>query len=526
MTKALIVDDSETDTEILKVMLGEDFEINTQENGLNTVAFAEANQPEFILLDMNMPDINGMTVLKNLKENRHTQHIPVIIITAKSDETDLIRQAYDLGAFDFVGKPFCHITLLSKINQAIRIKRTENSLKKSLNFNNRLLNSVRLIIIGVNNNDKICYWNEHAEVFFGIKKEDVLNKPILSAHLDWNWEKVSLEVVNCLSKKNYSNLFDVEYYSQSLGTRILSFGITPFSESDSDDKGYLILADDITEKRISESQTNQHEKLQSIGQLAAGIAHEINTPIQYVGDNTHFLEDAFKDVNQFVNCIKELVEKHGNSDTMDKFMALYEECDYDYLSEDIPKAIEQSLEGIGRVTSIVKAMKDFSHPGSDTKEPLDINRAIESTASVTRNVWKYVADLEMNLDPNVGEVYCFGGHFNEVVLNIMVNAAHAIESKHKEGEMGKITLSTKRFPKYVEIQIEDTGGGIPKHIQSKIFNPFFTTKEVGKGTGQGLSICHSIIVEQHEGELFFISKEGKGTTFYIRLPSQEVSEEE
>lgn len=263
------------------------------------------------------------------------------------------------------------------------------------------------------------------------------------------------------------------------------------------------------------------KRLQSIGQLAAGIAHEINTPIQYVGDNTHFLEDAFKDFQQLLQKIKTLVENIAEESdkpgTVKALNEIFEEFDYEYLSEDIPKSIEQSLEGIRRVTSIVKAMKDFSHPGSDSKEPLDINRAVESTVAVTRNIWKLVANLDLNLDPDVGEVHCFGNRLNEVILNIIVNAAHAIEAK-KDNTLGKIFVTTQRMDAYVEITISDTGMGIPEHAQAKVFDPFFTTKEVGRGTGQGLSICHNIIVNQHQGELFFETEENIGTRFYIRLP--------
>ena len=273
-----------------------------------------------------------------------------------------------------------------------------------------------------------------------------------------------------------------------------------------------------------EVQLRQALKLESIGQLAAGIAHEINTPTQYIGDNTRFVQDAFKDLLGLLEHYEKLLaaNKAGavSTELVAEVEAAIAKADLSYLTEEIPKAIAQSLQGVERVTKIVRAMKDFSHPGSDEKTPLDLNKAIDSTITVARNEWKYVAELVTDFDPGLPPVPCLPAEFNQVILNLIVNAAHAISDVVGDGSKGKgnIHVSTRRDGEWVEIRVRDTGTGIPEKARAKIFDPFFTTKAVGKGTGQGLAIAHAVVVEKHGGAISFETETGKGTTFIIRLP--------
>ncbi|RLB15494.1 MAG: histidine kinase, partial [Deltaproteobacteria bacterium] len=284
---------------------------------------------------------------------------------------------------------------------------------------------------------------------------------------------------------------------------------------------------DITERKLLERQLAQAQKLESIGQLAAGIAHEINTPTQYVGDNTRFLKEGFEDLDRLVNeyqeLVKELSEKGGFEESIERVTEIADEIDLEYLREEIPLAIKQSLAGVERVAKIVRAMKEFSHPGSDEKTPTDLNKAIENTVTVARNEWKYVADLEIDFDEKLPPVPCLPGEMNQVILNMIVNASHAIADVVGDGANGKgtITIRTRKEEEWAEIRIEDTGAGIPEEIRERIFDPFFTTKEVGKGTGQGLSIAHNVIVDKHGGMIDVESDAGKGTTFIIRLPLED-----
>lgn len=295
-----------------------------------------------------------------------------------------------------------------------------------------------------------------------------------------------------------------------------------------DEEGHIIRIDgfmeDVTELKWMESQLLQAQKLESIGRLAAGIAHEINTPTQYVGDNTRFLQDSFADILELLRKYAQLLSAAKQGDRNPKVLAdvetAAEEVDIEYLSEEIPQAIQQSLEGIERVATIVRAMKDFAHPDVDEKTPIDVNRAIENTIAVARNEWKFVADVETDLDPGLPLVPCLPGEINQVILNIIINAAHAISDVVGDGSSGKgtITVSTRHDGDWVEIRVGDTGTGIPEEARSRIFDPFFTTKGVGKGTGQGLAISYNGVVEKHGGTITFDTEIGSGTTFIVRLP--------
>jgi PAS domain S-box-containing protein len=289
------------------------------------------------------------------------------------------------------------------------------------------------------------------------------------------------------------------------------------------------MCQDITERKQLQVQLLQAQKLESVGQLAAGIAHEINTPIQYIGDNVRFMKDAFQDIKKLLaNYERLLSAAHDKSLSRETIQLVEVEAaeravksvDVGYLLEEIPKAVDQTLEGVSRVAAIVGAMKEFSHPDTKEKIPLDLNHAINSTITVARNEWKYVADMKTEFDPSLPLVSCLPGEFNQVILNLIVNAAHAIADVVKKGgqEKGTITVQTRNCSEWAEIRIQDTGTGIPKTVQSRIFDPFFTTKEIGKGTGQGLAIARSVIVGKHGGSIHFETEEGKGTTFIIRLP--------
>ena len=281
---------------------------------------------------------------------------------------------------------------------------------------------------------------------------------------------------------------------------------------------------EVEERDKMEIQLRHAQKLESIGQLAAGIAHEINTPTQYIGDNTRFVRDACGDLFK-------LVVEQGRlftaaragavpAELLDAVEAAAKLADVEYLTAEVPRALEQSLEGVGRVSKIVRAMKEFSHPGSTEKTPTALNKAIESTVTVCRAEWKYVAELVTEFDAALPPVPVLPGEFNQIILILVVNASHAIADVVGDGAKGKgtITVSTRRDGEWAEIRIRDTGTGIPEKARGKIFEPFFTTKGVGKGTGQGLAIAHSVVVGKHGGTIHFETETGKGTTFVIRLP--------
>ncbi len=274
------------------------------------------------------------------------------------------------------------------------------------------------------------------------------------------------------------------------------------------------------ERRALEFQLANSRKLESIGQLAAGIAHEINTPTQYVSDNARFLREAFSDVVTLLRHLQDSVAANAPLSTSE-IRPLLEKADVDYLVQEIPRALDQSLDGLGQISKIVRAMKEFSHPAKEEKSPTDLNKALQTTATVASNEWKYVADVEFDLDLKLPLVSCLPAEMNQVFLNLIVNAAHAISetADPAAGSKGKITISTRSLnDQCVEIRVKDTGCGIAPEHRNKVFDPFFTTKEVGKGTGQGLAISYNIIVKRHGGTIDFDSTPGQGTSFNLRLP--------
>jgi two-component system, NtrC family, sensor kinase len=279
------------------------------------------------------------------------------------------------------------------------------------------------------------------------------------------------------------------------------------------------------EKEKLQSQLLHTQKLESVGQLAAGIAHEINTPTQYLGTNIDFLDNSFKDIITLINAYNRLMAAEKNHTVTQELLQEIEDIkgttDWEYLAEELPQAIAQSNDGVQRISSIVQAMKEFCHPGSKEKIPLSINELINTTLIVSRNEWKYVADLEMNFADNLPQVSCLSNEMGQVFLNLLVNAAHAITTQlgnNPDGRKGRISISSRQVDNLVEIRVQDTGCGIPKNILSKVFDPFFTTKEVGRGTGQGLAIARDVIVNKHGGTLEVESEPGQGAIFIIRLP--------
>jgi two-component system, NtrC family, sensor kinase len=280
---------------------------------------------------------------------------------------------------------------------------------------------------------------------------------------------------------------------------------------------------EMAERTRMEAELRLAQKLESVGQLAAGIAHEINTPLQYVGDSVHFLRDSFGDLlgvtAAFRACVAELAGQAGHEELVVRAEQALEAGDLDYLQESVPRGLDRALKGLEHVSSIVRALKEFAHPGQKEKALGDLNRALENALIVSRNEYKFVADIETQL-AEIPQVLCELSELNQVFLNLIINAAHAIGDVVRASEKkGTIRVSTQLLGgDTVRVTIADTGGGIPEAIRDRIFDPFFTTKPVGKGTGQGLAIARSIVVDKHGGRLSFESEPGRGTAFFIDLP--------
>lgn len=263
-------------------------------------------------------------------------------------------------------------------------------------------------------------------------------------------------------------------------------------------KNLLSLQEEMKLRKDLEIQLANSQKMEALGQLAAGIAHEINTPAQFIGDHLQFVKES----------IEEIIDPEQAQVALSEFVR-----------DNLPVAIENSIEGVQRIGEIVASMRRFSHREHDNeKHPADINQAVLDSLAVSRNQWKNHAQVTTELKPDLPVVSCLLGEVNQVILNLIINATHAINDSHEKGVLGNITISTSQVENEIQIAIQDDGGGIPKDIQERMFEPFFTTKGLGKGTGQGLALAHSVIVKKHNGRLDFQTQEGVGTTFFIFLP--------
>lgn len=413
-----------------------------------------------------------------------------------------------------------------------RHRNAENALRTANLEIEQLIDSFSSFLIVVTRDLFVSRWNARAQRIFGISSEKVIGKHLTALGMTWEWEPIDAGIKQC--DREYKPIYlDPLHFKRLDGNEgYLGMNISPIFGGEHTLTGYILLGSDITERIILERRLTQAQKLESIGQLAAGIAHEINTPMQYIGDNTSFLQQSFAKLIAALEKYDEILvaAEFGRLQPtlIQQVKDTIQEVELDYLTTEIPLAITQTLEGIQHVVEIVRAMKDFSHPGVKKKTPVNINKALLDTLTVARNEWKYVATAETDFDPDLPDVACLPGEMNQVFLNIIVNAADAIADIVGDGSQGKgkIIIRTRHANDWVEIRISDTGPGIPEEIRSRIFEPFFTTKKVGKGSGQGLAIAYDIVEVKHGGTLTFQTMLGEGTTFTIRLPMGKVTEDE
>ena len=469
------------------------------------IACADGVQRDFLLSRSTLADHNGMvagiiSVMLDLTDKNRTEKL------LQDRTVELVESNQELK------------------RQIKRRKKAKRTVKQAHREIEHLISSLPTILIGLNRENEIIHWNAVAARVFNMPSTDVMGLSLDRCGVEWDWDKLSDGISKSLADGCIVRLDNIHYRNTDGEDRYLGLSITPFKDENECISGLTIIGADITDRIKFEAQLHQSQKMEAIGQLAAGIAHEINTPTQFVGDNTRFLQDAFSDLLEACNLYKESINAVKsaalNTQHIQDIEKRLEELDIAYLEEEVPLAIQQTLKGVDRITHIVQAMKIFAHPGGTEKEPVDINKEIEKTITITRNEWKYVAELKTDFDTALPAVPCHRAEFNQVILNLIVNAAHAIADAKtgNSSEKGTIAISSNRSGNRIEIRISDTGAGIPEHIRHRIFDLFFTTKEPGRGTGQGLAIAHSVIVDKHGGTIDIETEKNQGTTFVIRLP--------
>ena len=522
----LCVDDSAATREQLRELLQGDYDVALASDGAEGLQAARRQPPDVIVCDYDMPRLNGFQLLLALKGDPALRSIPFILSTANTREKTSTR-FLDAGAHDFLLKSSGPDELKARVGAAVRAHRIRQQAEaerqelarmaalfaRSEARTRAVIESSLDAILLLTGDGRIESANGAAEKMFGWSQQELAGREFLTTLIAPRSRKAlaeggsrRAEMGNAPAPRpDFHGLrrggeeFPIECHFRALGT--------------SGGAGSCAFVRDLTEARRMEIELQQAQKLEAVGRLAAGIAHEINTPIQYIGDNANFLGEAFEGFS-------ELLRHHEAcqpADALEATRALEERLDLAFLREQIPKTIGRTLEGVQRVATIVRAMREFAHPDQREMVATDLNRAIQATLEVARNEYKYVADVETDFGA-IPLVTCHAGDMNQVVLNVVVNAAHAIaDAVQGTAARGKIRIATRHEGHDAVVSVSDTGTGIPESIRDKIFDPFFTTKEVGRGTGQGLALARSIMAK-HRGSISFETEPGKGSTFILRVP--------
>ena len=467
--------------------------------------------PRLAIVDWVMPGLDGLEVCRKVRAERKNDYVYILLMTAKNKSSDLLT-VMEAGADDYVTKPFNPEELRLRLRAGCRVLESEERYRV-------IAQTASDGIVTADETGRIQFANDAAAAIFGFSDGELLWR---------DFESLAPGYLECFARSGgsaNSPEAPIELVGKHKTGREMPLEIS-LSECVQGPQNHrlTLVVRDVTERKRTERQVAQSQRLESIGQLAAGIAHEINTPIQYVGDNIHFLSDSFKGLSALLAAYRELECPAKNAPEepglRDRTARLAEEVDIEYLQAEIPKAIQQSLDGVRRVAEIVGAMKELSHPGTTAKCAVDLNHLIGNTILVSKHAWKLVAEVTTDFDSELPTLQCIAGDLSQVILNLIVNAADAIADtvKDKGGIRGRVVISTRRCGDWAEIRVSDNGPGIPESIQPRIFDPFFTTKDVGKGTGQGLAIAHAMITQKHQGTIHLETQKGVGATFVIRLP--------
>ncbi|MBN1437110.1 MAG: PAS domain S-box protein [Sedimentisphaerales bacterium] len=412
--------------------------------------------------------------------------------------------------------------IADRLNNAIARSKDKSAVKDSRERLQGVMASVPNAICVLDLKGRFTMVNQSATKLTYYLADELIGQPVLMLFEEQFQDDVKKHLEDVRNTGNTVSQLEIELVRRISHPIFVSINLSPLYE-----KGLVnnivMTIEDITERKKLESQLLQAQKLEAIGQLASGVAHEINTPTQYVGDNTQFLQEAFADLTNFSQQCQKIAQSDQVAELVGtELQELAQQIDLDFLLQEIPQAIRQSLEGIDQIAQIVRAMKDFAHPGKNAKTNANLEDIVQNSLTVSKNIWKNVAQIKLEFEPDLPEVFCLPSEIGQVVLNLVINAVDAIEEdlqSRPNREPGHITISARQQDQWTQLTFTDNGPGIPPNIQSKIFEPFFTTKAIGKGSGQGLAIVRSIIVDKHQGKIHLESNPNTGTTFVVSIPT-------
>jgi two-component system, NtrC family, sensor kinase len=524
----LIADDSPVSRELLAITLKKwGFNVFTANNGLEALEIYKNNSISIVLTDWVMPNMDGLTLCEEIRKFIKNNYTYIIIVTARDQSSD-IKEALDKGADDFITKPVDMERLRVSLKTARRIISLSESLNLEIEQNKLLLENMKEGLFRINESGMLTFVNNSLCQMLGYAREELIGKDIHSIHE--KEDKDALEQKINRRKEGIGDSYELNYITKDGRIIPTIVSAKPVFNLSGKHEGTVVVITDASkikqaeqERKLIEAQLRQSDKMASIGQLAAGVAHEINNPTGFVSSNLNTLSDYVQKYNSLIheyhNLINQLETNSGNDRCKELAMNLKvqeEGMDIGFVMDDITSLIQESLEGTERIKKIVQDLKDFAHPGEDKPRYADINRCIDSTLNIVWNEIKYKAQVKKEYG-DLPEILCFPQQLNQVFANILVNAAQAIT------EQGEIRIMTSLIKESVEIKISDTGCGIAEKNMVKIFEPFFTTKDVGKGTGLGLNVAYNII-KKHNGKITVTSKKGYGTTFTVLVPVNNTDE--
>ncbi len=529
----LIADDEQANLKLLSAIVDRyGYRFATALDGLEAIEKTKGIKPDLILLDVLMPVMDGIEACKRLKEDHDSRHIPVIVLTSFGDKEMKIK-CLEAGANDFLAKPVDNTELAVKIRNLLQLKEFEDR-NKILTEKIQALESVQKIEEELKAS-QIELLKKNEELKAITESLGIINLAIDKERMDLQF---ALDDISYLLKQVADNKdFGVRFHSPDTVTsgHVLKISELFNNMMDILESQHKELEKAFAELKAAQSQILQQDKMASIGQLAAGVAHEINNPVGFIMSNLTSLLKYSDKLSQFIKVQSEAIEgldvvarsisdeaipknkiatPSARNDILNRVDESKKSLKIDYIRDDINNLIKESLDGAERVKKIVQDLKSFSRVDEAEWKITDINEGMESTINIVWNELKYKATVKKEYG-DIPSTKCNPGQMNQVFMNILVNAAHAIEKQ------GEITIKTWYDNGYIYISISDTGKGIPPENLNRIFEPFFTTKEVGKGTGLGLSIAYDI-ARKHNGDIIVKSEFGKGTTFTVKIPVVEI----
>lgn len=518
--KILVIDDEEQTLRLLSAILtSEGVDVLTEKSGIDGIRAAKAFHPDIIITDYFMPGMDGIQTCKAVKNDADISYIPVIMMTGY-DDRDVRLSALNAGAVEFLIKPVDHTELKLRIRNMLsfqRIAEMANASDSARQEWEDTFDSLEDIITIHDADYTILRANRAARELLGLKLED--NPAHMKCYQHYHKTESPHPACPVKESMRTGRPAMAEYYEPSIGKQ-LEVRVIPRYDNAGLVTGYIHVVRDITESKKTHealesaytklkdahSQILQQEKMASIGQLAAGVAHEINNPTGFIMSNLGSLQKYVNKLTEFLRFQSEAV----TTDKAEEIARKRKEFKVDFISQDIHNLINESLEGAERIRKIVQDLKSFSRVDEAENKPADINAGIESTINIVWNELKYKTTVKKEYG-EIPMTKCNPGQLNQVFMNLLVNAAHAIEKR------GEITIKTWEDSGNIFVTISDTGSGIPADKLNRIFEPFYTTKEVGKGTGLGLSIAYDI-VQKHNGAISVESELGRGTTFTVKIP--------